>query len=100
VENDVNLGDALSSFGASITSPAKLAFIGYVVLAYTDKISTSKWEFIAIAVILLALQVLHDDYGRICLNKLAERQAEKASRNMLGETRESPRNLTGSAKEG
>ena len=78
----MNLGDALSSFGASITSPAKLAFIGYVILAYTGKISTSKWEFVAIAAVFFALQVLHDDYARIWLNRRAELQAERARRKL------------------
>lgn len=34
-----NLGNSLASLGAAITSPAKLAFIGYVILAYADRIS-------------------------------------------------------------
>ena len=72
----MSFGEALASVGSSITSPAKIAFIGYVVLAYTGKISTSTWEFIAVAVIFFIVQVLHDDYARIWLNKKAELQAE------------------------
>ena len=81
----MSFGEALSSLGASITSPAKLAFIGYVVLAYKGKIPSSKWEFIAIATVFLFAQVLHDDYARIWLNRRAELQAEKARRNAFGD---------------
>jgi hypothetical protein len=68
----MSISDALGSVGSSITSPAKLAFAGYVVLAYAGKIATSKWEFLGVAFLFLILQVLHDDYLRIVLNKWAE----------------------------
>jgi hypothetical protein len=78
MEATMSIGDALSSIPSAVTSPAKLAFIAYVILAYAGKITTSKSEFIAITLLFFAFQVLHDDYVRIWLNKKAELQADKA----------------------
>lgn len=72
------LGDAVTSLGAAITSPAKLGFLGYVVLAYSGKIETSRLEFLAVAAVFFALQVFHDDYARIRLNECARLRAAKA----------------------
>ncbi len=72
----MSASDAIASLGASITSPAKLGFIGYVVLAFGDRIKTSKWEFLVVAMFFF-LQVGHDDYLRIRLNKLAERSSKR-----------------------
>jgi hypothetical protein len=82
----MSFGETLSSLGTSITSPAKIAFIGYVVLAYTGKICTSKWEFIVFAFVFFVAQVLHDDYARILLNRRAELQAKKAHRKAFGDS--------------
>ena len=74
----MGIENSISSFSASITSPAKLAFIGYVVLAYIGKIQTSRWQFIIVAVSFFLLQVFHDDYLRIRLNASAELSAKAA----------------------
>lgn len=76
----MDFGDAVSSLGASITSPAKLAFIGFCVLVYADKIKIEEWEFVVFAIVFFIFQVLHDDFARILLNKRAELQADKARR--------------------
>jgi hypothetical protein len=68
-----SLGKSADSLGKYIASPAKLAFIGYVVLVYGNRITTSKWEFFAVVAVFLFLQVWHDDYLRIRLNKHANR---------------------------
>jgi hypothetical protein len=60
--------EALASLGNSITSPAKLAFVGYVVLAYAGKIGTSTCQFIAVALVFFFLQISHDDCLRYALN--------------------------------
>ena len=70
--------NALSSLGASITSPAKIAFVAYAILAYKCKIHTSLCQFILVTLGFVALQVFHDDWLRIVLNKNAELRADKA----------------------
>ena len=69
----MSAGDAISSIGSSITSPAKLAFVGYVLLLYKGIITTSKWEILAIAAVFFLTQIIHDDYLRIRLNFWGER---------------------------
>ena len=68
---------SITSFGASITSPAKLAFIGYVVLAYMGKIQTSRSQFLLAAATFFLAQVLHDDFGRKLLNSWADHLSAK-----------------------
>ena len=68
------LSDAMTSLGAALTSPAKLAFAGYVILVYSGKISNVPlWQFLIVAGVFFLLQVFHDDYLRIVLNRRAER---------------------------
>jgi hypothetical protein len=69
----MTISETIGSLGSAITSPAKLAFAGYVLLAYGRHITTSKCEFFIVATIFFLLQVGHDDYLRIWLNKRAER---------------------------
>jgi hypothetical protein len=76
----MDASSGLAALGGSITSPAKIAFVAYVVLAYHKTIETSRWEFLTLAVVFITLQVIHDDYFRIVLNKCAELDAEKARR--------------------
>ena len=72
-EESKGLSGAMTSLGATLTSPAKLAFAGFVVLVYTDKIipAPSLREFIVITALFIFIQVLHDDYLRILLNRCA-----------------------------
>ncbi len=76
----MTLSNAISSAGSSITSPAKLGFIGYVLLAYSGRIETSRLELLIGVAVFFVLQVFHDDYARILLNKRAERIAEAKER--------------------
>jgi hypothetical protein len=71
----MGISDTLGSLSASITSPAKFAFIGYVVLAYAGKVATSTLQFLLVASVFFVLQVIHDDYLRILLNRSAELKA-------------------------
>ena len=60
-------------------SPAKLVYMAYVILVILRGIwHTSKWEFLVVSVVFIAVQVGHDDYGRIRLNAKA-RKAEGMS---------------------
>jgi len=76
---DASSGSA--ALGASITSPAKIAFVAYAILAYSGKIHTSLCQFIIVAFFFFVLQVAHDDYLRIVLNRCAELRSDKARRN-------------------
>jgi hypothetical protein len=72
------IGGAIASLGAALTSPAKLAFAGFVVLAYKGSLGgLSLWDFIAVAVAFIVLQVVHDDFLRIVLNRAAHQYAAK-----------------------
>lgn len=68
-----SFAEALASIGRAFASPAKLAFIGYVVLSYAGKIQTSFTQFLIVAAVFFILQVLHDDCLRIALNNWGER---------------------------
>ncbi len=71
-------GDAMASLGAALTSPAKLAFAGYVILAYKGAVaSVSLSQFLIIATVFLVVNILHDDFCRILLNRWAYGIAEK-----------------------
>jgi ABC-type sugar transport system permease subunit len=48
-------------------------FIGYAVLVYQGRLPTSRTEFVAVALVFLVLQVLHDNFARIWLNERAKR---------------------------
>jgi hypothetical protein len=66
------LGDAVTSLGSALTSPAKLAFAGYVILAYKGAIpAPSLWQFLVVAGVFILVQVFHDDFARIVLNRWA-----------------------------
>ena len=79
---DNGVGKALDSLGGAVTSPAKLVFVSYVVLAAMGKIGVEAWQFLLLAVAFFVAQVLHDDYCRIVLNgwanlKIAREEAAK-----------------------
>ena len=61
-----------SSAPATLFSPAKLVYIGYVVLAALNRIEVSVFQFLVASVVFLAVQIWHDDYYRIILNQKAE----------------------------
>ncbi len=63
----------LSKLPATIFSPAKMVYIGYILLASLGKIDTSIFEFIWASVIFILIEVFHNDYLRIRLNKMASR---------------------------
>jgi hypothetical protein len=70
-DNAKGFGDHMASLGGALTSPAKLAFAGFVILAYQGTISVSLGWFMLIAVAFIVVQVFHDDYFRIVLNRWA-----------------------------
>ena len=72
-----SIAEALASIGRAFASPAKIAFIGYVVLAYAGKVNTNVCQFVVVTLAFLIVQVFHDDYLRIILNRTAERVGSK-----------------------
>ena len=63
--------EALKGLADNLLSPAKMVFIGYIVLGYTGKVTPSFCQFISIAIAFLVIQILHDDWLRIILNDFA-----------------------------
>lgn len=70
----------MASLGAALTSPAKLAFAGYVILAYRGAIPVSLCQFLFVAALFLLVQVGHDDFLRIVLNRWADGIAARRHR--------------------
>lgn len=80
-ENGGGVVGGIAALAAALTSPAKLGFAAYVLLVYTDKLPRpSVTGFVLIVITFLIIQVVHDDYARILLNNLANRQIPPASR--------------------
>ncbi len=72
-ERTTNVGDAMSSLGTAITAPAKLAYAGYILLAYKGALcGVTLRQFLFVSVLFLVIQIGHDDYLRIRLNHWAE----------------------------
>ena len=68
-----SFSEALASIGRAFAWPAKIAFIGYVLLAYAGKIQTNIQQFLLVAAVFFAIQVLHDDCLRIAFNAWGDR---------------------------
>ncbi len=68
-----SIAEAIASVGRAFASPAKIAFIGYVVLAYAGKIEANLRQFLIVAAIFFFLQIFHDDCLRIALNEWGNR---------------------------
>jgi hypothetical protein len=62
---------------SNLTSPAKLAFAAYILLAYKGVIHAPWWMHLIVFVLFVAVQILHDDYWRIRLNHKADIAAAK-----------------------
>jgi len=70
------VGSAIAAL-AALTSPAKLAFGAYVLFVYLGKLPNPSFSgFLLIAMFFFIVQVFHDDYARILLNNLANRQIQ------------------------
>jgi hypothetical protein len=68
-----SIAEAIASVGRAFASPAKIAFIGYVILAFSGKIGTNFWQFIEVSAVFFVLQIVHDDCLRIALNEWGQR---------------------------
>lgn len=70
----MNLGD----LPATLFSPAKTAYIGFVVLAALERIQITLCIFIVVTVLFIVIEVGHNDYMRIWLNAKATEKSEKS----------------------
>ena len=64
------------SLPSAAFSPAKMVYIAGILLVALDKVSISWGQFICFSVVFFVVQVAHDDYLRIVLNRYANRGAE------------------------
>ena len=69
----------MGNFSAAILSPSRIAFAGYLLLIYLGKLETTKFEFVLVSLLYLALDIFHNDYFRILLNHWAERRKTSKS---------------------
>ncbi|HEY4723166.1 MAG TPA: hypothetical protein VII92_15030 [Anaerolineae bacterium] len=58
----------LTTLPAAIFSPAKMAYIGYILLGASQRIDINFWQFVVITLAFILIQVIHDDFLRIWLN--------------------------------
>ena len=63
----------MGKIAPQLLSPGRIAFVGYLVAIYLGKVETTKAEFLIVSVLYLLIDILHNDYIRIWLNKRAER---------------------------
>ena len=63
----------ISNLPAQLFSPFKCVYVAYVVLAAYGKIEISGfWEFFLVSLAIMALEILHNDWLRIKLNRKAK----------------------------
>ena len=68
----------LGDLAKVLTSPGKLAFAAYILLIYRSILPRpSVCGFVLVALLFIVVQVAHDDWLRIVLNKCAERKCYK-----------------------
>jgi hypothetical protein len=64
----------LSKLPATLFSPFKTLYIGYIVLISLGKITISGfWEFFWVSIIIMIFEIADNHYLRIKLNKWAEK---------------------------
>lgn len=70
----MNLGD----LPATLFSPAKTAYIGFVVLAALERIEVTLPMFVIVTVLFILVEVGHNDYLRIRLNAKAKEKSARS----------------------
>ena len=85
--------ESLVSLANSLTSPAKLALGAYVVILWIEAthggaFHVHRGEFLTVVLVFAALQIGHDDWLRIVLNRHADRK-DSEKRRALGLLNES-----------
>lgn len=68
----------LGDLPSALFSPAKMFYIAYVVLtALKIPANPPRWEFFAVTLAFLVIEILHNDYLRIRLNIAAEKNRQE-----------------------
>lgn len=68
------LGEESAKLPATLFSPAKMVYIAYVVLrVWKTPTTPSHCEFFLVSALFLAVEIAHDDWGRIRLNNSGEK---------------------------
>lgn len=63
----------LSKLPATLFSPFKTLYIGYIILIALDKISISGFcEFFGISMLIMTFEIIHNDFLRKMLNNKAD----------------------------
>ena len=62
---------------ATLFSPAKIVFIGYLVLVALGRVETTKCELILFSLAFLIVEIGHNDFLRIKLNNWAQQKQDK-----------------------
>ncbi len=70
----------LENLPAALFSPAKIVFIGYLVLVALGRLETTKCEVIIFSILFLLVEIFHNDYLRIKLNNWAEKKERPSSK--------------------
>jgi hypothetical protein len=68
---------AVTSLLGTVTSPAKIVLVGFVVLVAMGKICVTLGEFLWVSALCFVAQFVHDDWLRIVLNRFAEEKWPK-----------------------
>jgi hypothetical protein len=58
---------------ATLFSPAKMVYIAYVILLVWKTAAPSHYEFFLVSLLFLAVEIVHNDWGRIRLNNSGEK---------------------------
>lgn len=66
----------LPNLPSDLFSPARIAYIGYIVLVSVGKLDISYCCFFLVSVIFLIIEILHNDYLRIILNGKAKNKVK------------------------
>ncbi len=65
--------DELAKLPATLFSPAKMVYIAYVIMLVWKTQQPSHCEFFLVSVLFLAVEIVHNDWGRIRLNNSGEK---------------------------
>jgi hypothetical protein len=67
------LMNELLKLPATLFSPAKMVYIAYVILLVWKTTTPSHCEFFLVSLLFLAIEITHNDWGRIRLNNSGEK---------------------------
>jgi hypothetical protein len=78
------MGDQSPGLPAQLFSPAKMIYIAYILGIWWNKLSVSYLSFWLISILFLAVEIGHNDYFRLLLNRRAESKGIRDHQNRVG----------------